>query len=49
MFYTVNSVTNEMHIETDADVEMTKAAKKAIEDLRQIVDYDKSSWIFESE
>ncbi|KAL4490435.1 hypothetical protein ABPG72_002645 [Tetrahymena utriculariae] len=49
MFYTVNSVTNELHIETDADDVMQDAAKKAINDLRQIIDYDKSSWLFESE
>lgn len=45
-FYTVNTVTNEMHIEMDTDDVMNKNAKKAIVDLRSIIDLTKSTWLF---
>lgn len=49
MFYTVNTVTNELHIETDVDEYMKANAIKAISDLREIVDFKKNAWLFESE
>ena len=48
-FYTVNTITNELHIETDADVKMKSSADSAIADLREIINYDKGTWLFESE
>lgn len=49
MFYTVNTITNELHIETDADDSMTNSAATAVANLRKIINYDKSTWLFESE
>jgi len=49
LFYTVNTITNELHIETDADVKMKSSADSAIADLREIINYDKGTWLFESE